>query len=289
MKIKKYFLYVLYAAAVFLVFLYMLFPGRQMAERLSAALSEKFPEARIDVDRLTLAFPPGLKAESVQVSLKNGRDFQVDSVVIYPEFTTLIKEKKTAELNINAFDGEIKGRVTADFPRGAALSDLNLNFSRLKIQQLELQSGLSSAVVDFNAQGACQYPVLSADRIKGTGRIHLSGVNARISSPFLDQLGIHQFKFDAVDIHYEQNNNTLTVLECIGTGAEFKKISLKGKVVLHPKFKKSRVSFKGELVPDPSCVSNLAGVSSMAALFSDAFKGIPFTVTGTFEKLNLSL
>ncbi|MEA2061982.1 MAG: type II secretion system protein GspN [Thermodesulfobacteriota bacterium] len=289
MKIKKYILYVLYAAAVFLVFLYMLFPGRQMAGRLSAALSEKFPEARIDVDRLTLAFPPGLKAEFVQVSLKNGRDFQVDSVVIYPEFTTLIKEKKTAELNINAFDGEIKGRVTTDFPGDFALSDLDLNFSRLKIQQLELQSGLSSAIVDFNAQGACQYPVLSADRIKGTGRIHLSGVKFRISSPFLDQLGIHQFDFNAVDIHYEQNNNTLTVLECIGTGSEFKKISLKGTVDLHPKFKKSRVSFKGELIPDPSCVSNLAGVSSMAALFSDAFKGIPFTVTGTFEKLNLSL
>jgi len=288
-KIKKYSLYVLYAAAVFVVFLYMLFPGKEMAGRLSAALGEKFPQAQFDLGRLTLAFPPGLKAESVQVSLKNGKGFQVDSVVIYPEFTSIIKEKKTAELNINAFDGEIKGRVTADFPGVFALSDLDLNFSRLKIQQLELQSDLSSALVDFNVQGACQYPVLSADRIKGSGRIHLSGVSARISSPFLDQLGIHQFNFDAVDIDYEQNNNTLTVLECMGTGAEFKKISLKGTVDLHPGFKKSRVSFKGELIPDPSCVSNLAGVSSMAALFSDAFKGIPFTVTGTFEQLNLSL
>ncbi|MFO7750101.1 MAG: type II secretion system protein GspN [Desulfobacteraceae bacterium] len=287
MNVKTVFLYCLYTCFAFTFLAYLLFPGQEAARIVSRAVGDKLSWVNVSVDSIEPVLSGGFKVDQPEITMKNDIKVPVESVVIYPEITTLFKKRISAGFQIEAWEGVIKGRLTVG--PGKHVSRITGDFSDLKIKDLDLHFPGTDLLVDFQAGGNWKYARLPEQNPQGSGAVQLTQLKAKVNNPLLDQLGINGFFFDFVDIQCEMNKNTLSVEQFTGSGAEFKKISLKGNVVMQNTLKTSRLNLKGELTPDPSLISNLAGLSSMEMLFDGSKRGIPFTITGTPENPRLRL
>jgi len=287
LNVKTVFFYCLYTCAAFTFLAYLLFPGQEAGRIVSRAMGDKLPWGNVRVDSIEPVLSGGFKVDQPGVTMKNNMELPVESVVIYPEITTLFKTRRSAGFRIEAWEGVIKGRLTVG--SGGALSRITADFSDLKIKDLALHFPGTDLLVDFQAGGTLQYGRLPEQPPQGSGAVKLTRLKAEVNNPLLDQLGMAGFSFDFVDVQCAMKDNTLSVDHCTASGAEFKRISLKGKVVMQNNLKTSRLNLEGEFTPDPSLVSNLAGLSSMAMLFDGSKRGIPFTITGTPEHPRLSL
>lgn len=289
MKIKTFFIYFCYTGFAFIVLAYFLFPGQKIAKIVSQRINEISPDIEVDLKKINPVLPLGFKTEDSVVAVNKGVNIPIDSIIVYPEILTVFNKKKSAEFNIKAFSGLIKGSISANFKKSLSQFDLQADFSNLKIKDITFSNDVSTVILAFNAGGECGYHAVSPKKGKGSGKITLSDFTAMVNNAFLDQLGIYQFDFNPIDIKYKIDGNKLSILKCTGQGSELKRFSLKGEVVLKQPLEKSIMDLRGELTPDASYLSNLAGISSIAMLFNGSAKGIPFKIKGTPKNPKLSL
>ncbi|MCP4115270.1 MAG: type II secretion system protein GspN [Desulfobacteraceae bacterium] len=283
MNAKTVFLYLAYAVLAFLVFTYLLFPGKQAGLLLADRLNHINREMKVDLNPVTPVLPLGLKTLNPEVTLFDTTRVTLDSLLVTPNLFSLLKSESSADFTAALLNGVVKGHVSA--PRSPGQSGLTLTstFSALDIAPIEFNTGETGLRSRFTLDGTFDYGAGQAPgNAKGT--LRLSNLVTEVSNPLLEKLGISEFHFTTVDLAYTIKKNRMEIQSFKALGNEAT-ITLTGSGVLNAPVEKTRLNLKGEIRPDTAYLTSFAGLSSVAMLFDDSKKGgIPFTISGTVEK-----
>ncbi|MBI9092440.1 MAG: type II secretion system protein GspN [Desulfobacterium sp.] len=283
MDAKSVSLYLTYAILAFLVFVYLLFPGKQAGRLLADRLNQINRELKVELNPVTPVLPLGLKTLNPAITLFNTTTVTLDSLQFTPNLFSLFKSESSGKFSAALLNGIVTGHVSA--PRSAAPSGITLTstFSELEIAPMAFSTGETDLRSRFTLGGTFDYGTnQTPGNVKGT--LRLSNLITEVNNPLLEQLGISEFHFTTVDIDYTIKNNQMEIqgLKALGEEAT---ITLTGTGVLNSPVEKSILNLKGEIRPDTAYLTSFAGLSSVAMLFDDSKKGgIPFTISGTVEK-----
>ena len=105
----KIFGYIIFVAVCLFFSLYARFPGKAAARYIEQMLSQVRPDVNLRIDTLTPCFPPGLKAEAIQIYYAGTPIATLDNSRFFFDLTTLFGNPVTGSFKTGVFDGNMSG------------------------------------------------------------------------------------------------------------------------------------------------------------------------------------
>ena len=205
--------YALFALAALGAFLYLRFPGREMARFFASSLSELNPRAVLLIDAVKPAFPPGLNLE--KIVLRTGDQpaplFQAETMTVHPEYLSLLKGQTILLMTAKGYGGTMKGRIDSDHflslpePVNARveLDGIDIGRSAYLKEQLGRQ-------ITGKLKGTLNFSGSMKDIRGGSGVMDFTLLNG--SYPLQESLmGIDRLDFRSIDAQLNLKNGVLTV------------------------------------------------------------------------------
>ena len=205
--------YTLFALVVLGVFLYLRFPGTDMARIFSSSLSDLNPQANLLIGAVKPAFPPGLNLE--KIVLRTGDRpaalFQADAMTVKPEYLSLLKGRKTLLVTAIGYGGTMKARLDSDrflsLPEPVAA---RMEFDGIDIEKNGYLKERLDRQVTGKLKGTLNFSGSMRDVRGGSGVMEFTLING--SYPLRESLmGIDRLDFRRVDAQLNLKNGVLTV------------------------------------------------------------------------------
>ena len=226
--------YTLFALAALAVFLYLRFPGRDIARFFASSLSDLNPRAVLLIDDVKPAFPPGLKLGKISLRTGDGSAafFQADGMTVKPEYLSLLKDRKILLVTASVYGGTVKGRIGGDrlhslpdpLTAGVELDGIDIERSGYLKERLDRQ-------VTGKLKGTLNFSGSMKDIPGGSGVMEFTLHNG--TYPLRESLmGIDRLDFRSVDAQLALKNGVLTVSRLKLAGDRISG-SLSGDISLH--------------------------------------------------------
>ena len=205
--------YTLFALVVLGVFLYLRFPGTDMARIFSSSLSDLNPQANLLIGAVKPAFPPGLNLE--KIVLRTGDRpaalFQADAMTVKPEYLSLLKGRKTLLVTAIGYGGTMKARLDSDrflsLPEPVAA---RMEFDGIDIEKNGYLKERLDRQVTGKLKGTLNFSGSMRDVRGGSGVMEFTLING--SYPLRERLmGIDRLDYRRVDAQLNLKNGVLTV------------------------------------------------------------------------------
>jgi type II secretion system protein N len=136
MNRRKQLLYGLYILAVAVFFLYTLFPSDTVATYVASRFNRVNSDITIDIDRVSLAFPLGLKLHDANVYYLSTEVFKTEYLKIVPSFLSLFRSKIVFFFEGSAFEGRLEGRGEFDKNRPGQEAAIAVKLTGMKIKDI---------------------------------------------------------------------------------------------------------------------------------------------------------
>ena len=226
--------YTLFALVVLGVFLYLRFPGTDMARIFSSSLSDLNPQANLLIGAVKPAFPPGLNLE--KIVLRTGDRpaalFQADAMTVKPEYLSLLKGRKTLLVTAIGYGGTMKARLDSDrflsLPEPVAA---RMEFDGIDIEKNGYLKERLDRQVTGKLKGTLNFSGSMRDVRGGSGVMEFTLHNG--TYPLRESLmGIDRLDFRSVDAQLALKNGVLTVSRLKLAGDRISG-SLSGDISLH--------------------------------------------------------
>jgi type II secretion system protein N len=133
---KKQLLYGIYILAVAVFFLYALFPSNTVATYVASRFNRVNSDITIDIDRVSPAFPLGLKLHDANVYYLSTKVFKTDYLKIVPSFLSLFRPKIVFFFKGSACEGRLEGRGEFDRSRPGQQAAIAVKFSGMNIKDI---------------------------------------------------------------------------------------------------------------------------------------------------------
>ncbi len=210
---KKYFGYALYAAAVFVLLLYLLFPAEAVKNRLEQTLARAFPGLRIAVGTVSPAFPPGLRLTDVAVTYQGMALTTVDRMTVWPGWRTLLMKKAVA-FRVTALEGSTAGAIRWD---NSGLMTARGRIADIRLALLPVLRDLAEADLSGTLDGTFSLTADPADGLSGETTFHVSDCVLVPSSLPVD---IDQLRFETVTVAAALENRRALIRESVFRGPD---------------------------------------------------------------------
>lgn len=283
---KKWIGYTVYGIAALVVFIYLLFPAQEIKQyimRQSAALG---PDVSIELDKVDLSLPPGLRLYSLKLFYKGSAAFDSSQLKLTPRYSSLFTSAKGFNIRGNAYSGDLNGRASvkrASKPEYAT----DLAFDEIQLDQIAILSELVPHQVSGIADGKVVYSSGSGGFGEGSARLMIKQCRVELGAPI--------FGFTELTV-----GTLKATLELKGEQANVKEITIDGRQVsgnasgeirLRQPLSQSRIQLSGVIKPRPSFIKELGKVVPSQLLSGGNFvrNGIPFRISGSVERPNFSL
>lgn len=286
---KSFFLYGVYCVFTFLLLCVLLFPEKRAGELAVERLNRKFPGYRFTIEKVRPVFPLGIRAVNLKIVLPGGSALVFNSASLFPDLLSLVKTNKSADFKAFAYNGSLTGSVSGAIPFSMDSGKLQLHATGMEINGLRLIKDYADIRISFTMDGDFLYQVPGRDAGSGRGTISASGCRALVKSPLFARLGISEFDFEPIDMDFRVSRDHLKLLSFRASGSQADIIAT-GSVVLGLPLEKSRLNLKGHIQLHPEYFANFPTSLPVDMLLGESKKGgIPFTVSGTFDKPLISL
>jgi type II secretion system protein N len=270
-------LYGAWAAGVFLVCLYALFPTQALEHHVAVQIANQLPGVGVRIQKASLSLPPGFQLKGVAVFQMDRPLFDLERVKIAPKWLSLFGSATDYRFRGAAYGGAVTGEARVP----AADSKQNLT------AQAEL-SGLELKQVAFLRD---RLPFEIAGRLSGT-------VELADPQGLAGQLTIADCQVDLKTALLK--NSTLTFrrieadLALRGSRLEFRRLKMNGKqldaelagtIFLTPRSGNESLNLSGTVVPRPELLAALGGLPQQLLATNKHLQGrIPVTITGSLER-----
>ncbi|MFK5954599.1 MAG: type II secretion system protein GspN [Desulfobacterium sp.] len=293
---KSVFFYVAYTLGVFVIFLYLLFPGEKLATRLSQTLNQSLESVEISVGDLQWHLPLGLGGAAIVVSFPDKSGVVLDHLWLKPVLTTLFNESPALKFDMELYKGTASGMLKAPLSLEQGLNRMpstylvDAQFDDISIEQFQYATGQGDITVSCLAGGRLTLSRSQDRGMGGTGEIMISNCAIDIAHGILSSMGISGVNFKTVKITYRLADNRLEILECRAMGPEMT-LTVSGKIALNSPLSTSRLDLKGRLQPDAGYLSGLSNLPPMVSGLLGRFKGkgLPFKIKGTLDRPGVTL
>jgi type II secretion system protein N len=296
MTVRQISFYLLYFVSAFILFSILLFPGEKAGSKISNKLGKMIPGVTLQMDSATPLLPAGIKFENPKIVLKNTFLLPFDSFKLRLPLFDILKKDRDIIFGGTLLDGIVEGRAEGVSPTHNRFSKLGFTMAGIRIKNFKYETPNGKIDLSFELKGnATWHKDKEGSNPKGT--LVLNHLVADMEDSIFNFMEINTIKFSQIDIDFEIDlegeNKQIIISKCVAVG-DMMTIRLKGNLgstedMLDPSTSPS-INLTGFLLPQPSFIPTLAGVSSMATLFKEnREQGIPLQITGSLKAPQIKL
>ncbi|OHE23301.1 MAG: type II secretion system protein GspN [Syntrophus sp. GWC2_56_31] len=237
--------YILAGIAMFVVCLYLRFPGEALANY-AKAFAAQYPGSFLSIDEIRPSFPPGLALANVKIGYRDypGAAFRVDDLSLRPGGLSLLKGRLTILLAAKGYGGEARGQV--DFSRLFSFRGpltVGATLRGVRIEKIAwLQEELARQVTG-TLEGAVSFSGKTETPNNMTGNVDFTLTNGvfPLTEGFLD---FKKIDFSKIEGKLSFQSGTMRITQLTLTGAKVS-ASLKGNILIADEFRDSRIDLTG--------------------------------------------
>lgn len=287
---KKIVLYISYIIAVFIFFVYILFPSDAVKTYIEHQLSGIHPDVSISIDDIHPAFPPGVRLNTVSFYYIRSLLLDAETIKIVPEFFSLFSPKKAFSFKGVAYDGIVNGR--ADIGENAGYINFDADLTGIQLKDIPaIQIPADSKKEIYKISGILDGKVTysnnnGSDRIMGA-KLGISDCSVKLNKPVFNH---ENFTFSKVEADLTTVKKRLQIKSCTIEGDQVN-ARLYGSVVTRQTFGSSVLNLKGEIELKPLFFENMKE-NLLANIFPEKMSGnrsFSFKVGGTFDHPEFTL
>ena len=279
MKLKL-FSYFLFITGCIIFFLYAHFPGEATAKHIEQTLLRINPEFKLQINEVNLAFPPGITAESIQVSYIDNPIAKLDKFKSTLNMTTLFGNTVTASFKTNAFNGVMSGVVRASKVKPRQI-DTKIDLNNLKLDDIFLEKFMSGCSISGTVNGKVTAG-LKAGQIKNSfAEVKFENLVLQFSKALFS---IETYSFSTGKVKFVMpDKNIIRIEEFILKGKQVD-IQSSGEIRVSKEFSKSNLKIKARFVLYPMFFMN-AGDSMPIAISKSGSENtiINLSIGGTIQ------
>lgn len=267
------------------LFVFLLFPARDIGQFVFASVEKEYPEVKLSCDQAKLKFPLKLGFENAVFNLNRSFAISPETLTLHLPLTAIFNQTKTVKVKSDLLQGNLEGLFKIQQIDPLSISSGKVNFSQIKVYQYRYK--IPSADIVLTCRIGGNYDVsLSNKKSKsgletGTGKINISDLSGTLKNPFFKSIGLSSFDFSTVDLQFRHQANQVRLTDGTASGSELH-VKLKGGITLTSPLKASRLNFKGVILPDSSIFSKLSNTAAVKALAGKKINNrLSFTITGS--------
>lgn len=277
----RIFIYILYALAAGVFFLYLLFPSDLVKEILSEQLAQTQTEIEVDTDTIRPTIPPGLRFQPLLLSYAGTPFLNSEKVKIRPHLLSLMGDNKAFSFHGPLGSGRFSGRaeVAQTLKRVQQIIDIDITETPLEAIAYFKQwpQFTPSGLIDGQ---------ISYDSFKGgTGRVDadmiITPVRIVLNPPLM---GIDVLDFTELQAEISATQRQLTIKKCEAFGTQINgKIS--GFISLRQPLGESRPTLSVTVKPQAAFIAKhkndmIGGLLSSSKALK---RGVVFQISGTLN------
>ena len=285
--LKKTILYALFVIAVTVLFLYALFPSEQIKPYIISMAEQYAPGIQVAIEKISPAFPPGIKLQQIDIRHKEYTLLKVDSARVAPSLWSLLKLRKTINFNLVTSQGKIRGQAQLTPPDENMQMVVQAELMKIQLKQVALLRGLPDYIVSGELDGRIEYQVDHDNRGRGVATIGVSQGSLELLKPVMS---IDKLEFRNIDAELSLSPGQVRFRRCDMDGREVDG-RLIGSILLSSPYENSRMNLSGTAKPHPEFLNKIRK-SVPLDLFGGKDinrSGLPFRIYGTFNKPGFAL
>ena len=278
---KKSLLFLLYAVAALIFFIYQLFPSGPVRRYLADQVRRIDPGLQMDVGTIRPGLPPGLVMRETRLWYEDIPLSVIDRATARPKLSALLGGTPRVVLRGKAHGGRLDGTLSMGENRRLSVT---ASVEGLHLETLPLQSFIKQFKVSGNLSS-----ILSLDRTvtpqTGEGTMTLSDGGITITQPLfdIDSIGIKK-----AEAHLELVADQVKVTRLTLEGPEIT-AAFSGTLKLRRPLSASELALTGTVKPRPVFLNKLRQKVPVALLGNNvAQQGLPIQVTGAIDNPTVS-
>lgn len=289
MKLKSVLFYFFFFIAAGFIFIFILFPQKQVAAYLSYSLTDSDSNIRVSIDNVKLGFPFKLKFENTKLLL--GRDTQIipESFDVFLDLASIFNEEKQIRIQSGFYQGSIKGGLRLDSINPLLFSDIKFFMSGVKISNVGYKTDLAD--IDLSCELSGEYKQLGVvdKKDSGHGTIHIRNVFAKMNHSLFNTLNLPVIDFSDIELEFTQQLKAVTLIQCTAKGPSIN-VKLKGNIDIVFPVQESRLNLTGAILPDSPYLAKFVNMAALKAKVKNISKdGIKFNINGTLKNPKIGI
>ncbi len=255
-NIRKGFLYAAYILVATFFFVYYLFPADAAKKYISGNLTATHPELNITIDRVTPAFPPGLRLQAITFYHRDALLLKAEQIKIVPGYLSLFSPAIDFVFKGRAYAGLLEGRGNITKNRSARQIMTGARFSGVQIEKIAAIQDLAGLKISGLLEGKAEYNFSQKSSGNLSAELVLSAFEIGLKAPFLT---LDTFSFSKIEAEVDLNYHQLKIKKCIIKGSQMDG-NFTGSIILKNPVNKSVLNISGTVTPQPLLFSKLGSI-----------------------------
>ncbi|MBT8343068.1 MAG: type II secretion system protein GspN [Desulfatitalea sp.] len=278
-SVKTLSLYVLYALAAVIFFLYQLFPSRTAGHLIVDKLAEIEPLLTVGITDAHPAIPLGLKVEPLQIAYAQMPIVQMPYLRLIPSLPTLFGGLKQVSFNGPLGTGALKGRAEFALSGRRPKNSINLNITNVPLTAFQILDQWPGYQLDGELTAYVDY-----DSHKGAGgathvKLDITPAKVALDPPLM---GIEQIDFSQLQAEMIITPRTVQIKQCEASGQQMQG-RVTGSIILRQPLENSRIALSCTLKPQPAFLAEHKNdmIGGLLASGAKQKRGIILRIAGT--------
>jgi len=270
----------IYAIISAAFFLYYLFPSESIKAYLAYQFSQVSPKSSVTIERVSPAFPPGIRLYHVDLYHSDTVWGSIDNIKIMPGILSLFRSKTTLSFKGNAYAGKLSGKaeIVSNSPLQQVVADTTL--AGIQLKQIDVIQDISGHTLAGTLNGRFAFKS-DARNQNLRGNFALSNCEVEFASPIFNQGSL---TFRDVKLELLLNNQTLNIQKCNLEGLQMD-ASISGSVVFNHSTGKTALNLRGTIKPHHGLWAQIGKSLPVNLLKKDKSgnQGFAFKIRGTLD------
>jgi type II secretion system protein N len=285
-SIQKIIGYIVFTAIMVVVFLYMLFPKDPLRAYIQTQIQRNLPDVSVEIGQVSPAFPPGLNLIDILCERDELPLVSASRATIRPALLHILGSEKVVNFAVDTSEGHIDGQGIVQTGKQGELS-VKADIDKIALQEIAGLRALSDYEISGLLSGQVNFKTLPGRSGNGNADLVVTEAKLDLTNPLF---GIEALSFTSIEAQLNLSTRRLQLRRCNLRGNEVDG-SISGSVMLRTPMNQSRLNLSGVLQPHAEFMATLQRTIPVALLGGNNLgqKGLPFRITGTFEKPGFSL
>jgi type II secretion system protein N len=274
----KIFLYIAFALAALVFFIYIRFPSQMMINAVNDQIHAIDPMANLVTDDITLTIPPGLKLEPLSVDYAHQPIFHMDDLNVTQSLFSLFASTKHYSYHGDIGSGVLNGRAETAIQNKREQTKVAMTLTRVPLNYIDFLNQWKNYVPDGELDATVNFDSLKGG---GTADINLEISPARISfTPPL--MGIETLDFSQLKAQLVVTQRMLQFRNCEAFGDQIEG-KVTGSIVFRKPIEDSRLTLSLTVKPQPAFIEDHKNdvIGGMLSAGSTQKRGMVFRISGT--------
>jgi len=291
MKLKPILLYILFFIIAVFLFLFLLFPEREVAGSLSRLLTNLNSNVQVSIDKVKLRPPLKLSLKNTKVLINQSTEIVTKSFDVFLGPAVFLNTEKPLSFQSDFYQGSVKGSLNLNRIDPLLFSQLNLFVSNVNVSDFRYKTGLADITLKCEIKG--DYKQIEAlpknesgkpgKKNSGQGTIFIQNFSAEMKNSLFNVLNLPTIDFTTIKLEFTQSEKKVTITQCIAKGSIIN-VKLKGIVDIVSSLQNARLNLTGIVLPDSPYLAKFANTASIKSVVKNISKqGIRFNIKGTLN------